>query len=229
MELGTKTRASKASKVTKATNKLSKDNLEEEEDQPKKITRVARNKVEAPSKSETKTKRKGLKENGAVKSDENGADENQGKETRRNAKRKVAEKPPALPEKKNKIVKGDSKKDGKKTKDTTLVKEKTTAAIKDVKPAPNQTSTKWDTIDFGNSNENANGKRNNFKITSWNVDGIRAWLKKGCLDIFEYDDPDILCLQETKCSEGKLPEEVADIKSYYSYWCSSEKEGKLKL
>ncbi|QQP49365.1 DNA-(apurinic or apyrimidinic site) lyase, partial [Caligus rogercresseyi] len=47
------------------------------------------------------------------------------------------------------------------------------------------------------------------KITSWNVDGLRAWIKKGCLSsLLETEIPDILCLQETKCSESKLPAEI---------------------
>ena len=42
------------------------------------------------------------------------------------------------------------------------------------------------------------------KIISWNVNGIRAVLKKGFLDFIEQQNPDIICLQETKAS----PEQV---------------------
>ena len=42
------------------------------------------------------------------------------------------------------------------------------------------------------------------KIISWNVNGIRAAIKKGLLEFIEKYDPDILCLQETKAQ----PEQV---------------------
>lgn len=61
------------------------------------------------------------------------------------------------------------------------------------------------------------------KIISWNVNGIRAILKKGFLDFVKKENPDILCLQETKAH----PEQV-DIKlSKYGfhYWNSAEKKG----
>ena len=38
----------------------------------------------------------------------------------------------------------------------------------------------------------------NFKISSWNVDGVRACAKKGGAAFLEHEAPDILCLQETK-------------------------------
>ncbi|XP_076251401.1 recombination repair protein 1 isoform X2 [Rhynchophorus ferrugineus] len=224
----TKTRGARAAKLTKIT-KTPIDN-EEEEEQPKKSTRAVRNKADPPIKTESKSKKKNSKENGAIQPDENGVDENKGKETKRNTKRKVVEKAEnvensSVTPKKKKIVKEDGKKDTKKAKDTAATNKKATAGTKEAKPAQNQTSTKWNTIDFGNSKKSANGETNNFKITSWNVDGIRAWLKKGGLNIIEHDNPDILCLQETKCSEEKLPEEVTDLEGYHQYWCSSDKEG----
>lgn len=51
-------------------------------------------------------------------------------------------------------------------------------------------------------------KAHNFKVSTWNVDGLRAWIKKGGLEFLEHEKPDVICLQETKCSDGKLPEEV---------------------
>jgi len=41
-----------------------------------------------------------------------------------------------------------------------------------------------------------------------NVDGLRAWIKKDGLEFFEYEKPDVFCLQEIKCSKDKLPDEV---------------------
>lgn len=44
------------------------------------------------------------------------------------------------------------------------------------------------------------------------------------MDYIHYEKPDILCLQETKCSEEKLPAEV-NIEEYHIYWQNSKKEG----
>lgn len=61
------------------------------------------------------------------------------------------------------------------------------------------------------------------KIFSWNVNGIRAVLKKGDFQRFiETYEPDILCLQETKAEQGQA---VIDLKEYDEYWCSSSKKG----
>ncbi|WP_246852563.1 endonuclease/exonuclease/phosphatase family protein [Acinetobacter baumannii] len=42
------------------------------------------------------------------------------------------------------------------------------------------------------------------KLISWNVNGLRAVVKKGFIDIFEEIDADIFCLQETKLQEGQI-------------------------
>uniref|UniRef100_A0A671T028 exodeoxyribonuclease III n=1 Tax=Sinocyclocheilus anshuiensis TaxID=1608454 RepID=A0A671T028_9TELE len=67
------------------------------------------------------------------------------------------------------------------------------------------------------------GRASNMKITSWNVDGLRAWVRKNGLDIGR----DVLCLQETKCAEKALPSEITDMPEYpHKYWAGSEdKEG----
>ena len=61
------------------------------------------------------------------------------------------------------------------------------------------------------------------KLISWNVNGIRAAIKKGFLDFVEKYNPDILCLQETKA----LPEQVELKLSRYpfKYWNWAEKKG----
>lgn len=61
------------------------------------------------------------------------------------------------------------------------------------------------------------------KIFSWNVNGIRAVLKKGALQDFisEYQ-PDILCLQETKAKQGQAE---IDLPEYEEIWNSAEKAG----
>ena len=61
------------------------------------------------------------------------------------------------------------------------------------------------------------------KFISWNVNGIRAVIKKGFYDFVENYNPDILCLQEIKANK-----EQVDLKldSYpYQYWNSAEKKG----
>ena len=60
------------------------------------------------------------------------------------------------------------------------------------------------------------------KLISWNVNGIRACLKKGFEDFFTKIDADIFCIQETKCQEGQVE---LEFKGYKSYWNSAEKKG----
>lgn len=58
------------------------------------------------------------------------------------------------------------------------------------------------------------------KIYSWNVNGIRAVIKKGAFQEFMAAyQPDILCLQETKAEQGQA---VIDLKGYEEYWNSSQ-------
>jgi len=61
------------------------------------------------------------------------------------------------------------------------------------------------------------------KIISWNVNGIRAVLKKGFLDFVNDINPDIICIQETKAH----PEQVElTLENYpYKFWNSAEKKG----
>lgn len=61
------------------------------------------------------------------------------------------------------------------------------------------------------------------KIISWNVNGIRAVVKKGVFSPFiEKYNPDILCLQETKAEKGQA---VIDLPDYEEYWNSATKKG----
>jgi exodeoxyribonuclease-3 len=61
------------------------------------------------------------------------------------------------------------------------------------------------------------------KIYSWNVNGIRAVLRKGIFYPFlEAHDPDILCLQETKAERGQIE---IDLPGYCEYWNSAVKKG----
>mgnify|MGYP002742432316 FL=1 len=55
------------------------------------------------------------------------------------------------------------------------------------------------------------------KLISWNVNGIRAAIKKGFLDYFNDIDVDFFCLQEIKMSEGQLDLELEGYETYYNY------------
>jgi len=64
------------------------------------------------------------------------------------------------------------------------------------------------------------------KIISYNVNGIRAALKKGFLEWLQVTNPDILCLQETKAHKEQLDLSVFENLGYiYNYWFSAEKKG----
>ncbi len=66
---------------------------------------------------------------------------------------------------------------------------------------------------------------NTQKLISWNVNGIRAAYKKGFLDWMKKENPDILCIQETKAHEEQLADELKNVKGYHSYFCSGERKG----
>ncbi|MBO5478230.1 MAG: exodeoxyribonuclease III [Clostridia bacterium] len=61
------------------------------------------------------------------------------------------------------------------------------------------------------------------KLISWNVNGLRAVLKKGFEDFFHEEDADIFCIQETKMQEGQI--ENFELKGYTQYWNSAVKKG----
>jgi len=64
------------------------------------------------------------------------------------------------------------------------------------------------------------------KIASYNVNGIRAAIKKGFLDWLQAANPDVICLQEIKAQEDQL--ELQDFKDagyHYNYWFSAQKKG----
>ena len=63
------------------------------------------------------------------------------------------------------------------------------------------------------------------KLVSWNINGLRAAWKKGFLDFVTAEDPDILCVQETKIQLDQLTPEMKDVGRYRSYWSMAEKKG----
>ena len=60
------------------------------------------------------------------------------------------------------------------------------------------------------------------KLISWNVNGLRACIKKGFFDYFQRADADIFCLQETKMQPGQAEIETP---GYFQFWNSAEKKG----
>jgi exodeoxyribonuclease-3 len=63
------------------------------------------------------------------------------------------------------------------------------------------------------------------KIVSWNVNGLRAVLKKGFLELLEKEQPDILGIQETKLQEPQIPAEVLEPLGYKSAWSFADRKG----
>ena len=63
------------------------------------------------------------------------------------------------------------------------------------------------------------------KIFSWNVNGVRAIEKKGFLEWIENEDPDIICIQETKAKVEQLGSSLIKDHGYHTYWHSAEKPG----
>jgi exodeoxyribonuclease-3 len=60
------------------------------------------------------------------------------------------------------------------------------------------------------------------KLISWNVNGIRACVKKGFMDYFHEMNADIFCVQETKLQEGQIELELSN---YYQFWNYAQKKG----
>ena len=60
------------------------------------------------------------------------------------------------------------------------------------------------------------------KLISWNVNGLRAVVKKGFEDIFTEIDADVFCLQETKLQEGQID---LELEGYHQYWNYAVKKG----
>lgn len=63
------------------------------------------------------------------------------------------------------------------------------------------------------------------QLISWNVNGIRAAIKKGFRDFVEAEQPDILCLQETKAEPVQVDLTWADALGYHQVWNCAEKKG----
>lgn len=60
------------------------------------------------------------------------------------------------------------------------------------------------------------------KLISWNVNGLRACVKKGFMDYFNEVNADIFCIQETKLQEGQIN---LNLEGYFQYWNYAIKKG----
>ncbi|MDI9357665.1 MAG: exodeoxyribonuclease III [Phycisphaerales bacterium] len=63
------------------------------------------------------------------------------------------------------------------------------------------------------------------KIYSYNINGIRAAIKKGFYEWVALEQPDILCLQETKALQTDVNEDFIKELGYHTYWFSAQKRG----
>lgn len=63
------------------------------------------------------------------------------------------------------------------------------------------------------------------KLTSWNVNGVRAAQRGGFLDWFENEQADVVALQETKARPEQLDAALLNPLGYHSYWHSAQKPG----
>lgn len=63
------------------------------------------------------------------------------------------------------------------------------------------------------------------RVTTWNVNGIRAALKKGFLDFLAAERPDVLCLQETKAHPEQVPREASRPEDFHLHCANARKRG----
>ncbi len=68
-------------------------------------------------------------------------------------------------------------------------------------------------------------KMKEYKILSWNVNGIRAAEKKGFLEWISSVKPDILAVQETKANPEQLSSKLREPEGYFSYWNYAQRKG----
>ncbi len=63
------------------------------------------------------------------------------------------------------------------------------------------------------------------RIISYNLNGIRAAIKKGFLDWLKTDPADVICIQETKAHQGDVDVKQLEALGYHHYWFSARKKG----
>ena len=63
------------------------------------------------------------------------------------------------------------------------------------------------------------------RLVSWNVNGVRAVMKKEFMSSFASMETDVLCLQETKAQDEQVLEALKEVEDYHIYCNSAEKKG----
>ncbi|MCA9879289.1 MAG: exodeoxyribonuclease III [Thermomicrobiales bacterium] len=63
------------------------------------------------------------------------------------------------------------------------------------------------------------------RIYSWNINGVRAALRKGLAEWLDAAQPDVLCLQETRLGADMVPDELQAINGYHTYWSPLVRRG----
>jgi exodeoxyribonuclease-3 len=63
------------------------------------------------------------------------------------------------------------------------------------------------------------------RLISWNVNGIRAAIRHGFREWLSSDEPDIICLQETRIHDSQLTDGLRQFPGYHSHWASSDRKG----
>ena len=63
------------------------------------------------------------------------------------------------------------------------------------------------------------------KILSYNVNGIRAALRKDLINWIKDANPDVVCFQEIKANEDQFDTSLFEKMGYYNYWFSAQKKG----
>ncbi|XP_002731016.1 exodeoxyribonuclease-like [Saccoglossus kowalevskii] len=112
----------------------------------------------------------------------------------------------------------------RKSNDSDAMKtKKTKVDNKEAKGAGSEKPT-LDSLDFSLNAKTTDGKEWNIKLVSWNVNGVRAWCKNEGHKYVSKEDPDIFTIQETKCQEGEVPDDVK-FDGYHSYWSYAEEKG----
>lgn len=111
----------------------------------------------------------------------------------------------------------------KVAKDVEAVDEATGSAGDEAAGSKNVTD--WSKVSFSDTAKTKDGRVWNKKFSSWNVNGVRAWLKNVSLPYIQKESPDIFCLQETKCDTKDLPMNVLKVEGYHDYWSSGDTKG----
>ncbi len=63
------------------------------------------------------------------------------------------------------------------------------------------------------------------RIISWNVNGIRAAVRKGFVQVLESSNAEIFAVQESRCSESQIPEELTKIEGWKRHWVAAQRKG----